>query len=40
MEGAAAILSGEAAGPLRLNRRGVLGYVQILAQLDRHAEAL
>jgi tetratricopeptide (TPR) repeat protein len=39
MEGAAEILSGETAGPLRLNRRGVLAYVQILAQLDRTEDA-
>lgn len=39
-EGAAALLSGEAAGPLRLTRRGVVGYAQVLSQLDRSADAL
>ncbi|MCC6306601.1 MAG: tetratricopeptide repeat protein [Rhodobacteraceae bacterium] len=39
-EGAADLLSGEAAGPLRLTRRGVIGYAQVLAQLDRRDDAL
>ncbi len=39
-EGAARILSGEAAGPLRLSRRGVIGYIQILSQLERFEDAL
>lgn len=39
-EGAAALLSGDAAGPLRLTRRGVLGYAEVLSQLDRTADAL
>jgi len=39
-EGADAILSGEAAGPINLNRRGVMARVQILSQLERFDEAL
>ncbi|MFZ1468490.1 MAG: tetratricopeptide repeat protein [Paracoccaceae bacterium] len=39
-EGAEAILSGTAAGPINLNRRGVIAYVQILSQLERNPDAL
>jgi len=39
-EGAAELLSGEAAGPLRLTRRGVIGFAQVLSQLERQADAL
>ncbi|AWD22049.1 tetratricopeptide repeat protein [Pseudogemmobacter blasticus] len=39
-EGADAILSGQTAGPLNLNRRGVLARVQILSQLERNPDAL
>lgn len=39
-EGANGILSGEAAGPLNLNRRGVIAHVQILSQLERNADAI
>ena len=39
-EGAEAILSGKAAGPINLNRRGVIAYVQILSQLERNPDAL
>jgi Flp pilus assembly protein TadD len=39
-EGAAEILSGEAAGPLQLTRRGILAYVQVLSQLDRNPDAI
>lgn len=35
-----AILSGEAAGPLIVNRRGVIAHAQILSQLERPADAL
>ena len=38
-EGAEAILSGEAAGPLRLTRRGFEARAQVLSQLDRSEEA-
>jgi tetratricopeptide (TPR) repeat protein len=38
-EGADAILSGEANGPLRLTTRGVLAHVQVLLQLDRAEDA-
>ncbi|MEF3048831.1 tetratricopeptide repeat protein [Pseudotabrizicola sp. L79] len=34
------ILSGEAAGPLIVNRRGVIAHAQILSQLERPADAL
>lgn len=34
------ILSGEEAGPLIVNRRGVLAHVRILSQLERPADAL
>ncbi|RMD91692.1 MAG: tetratricopeptide repeat protein [Alphaproteobacteria bacterium] len=40
MEGAAKIFSGESAGPLRLGRRGIVAYAQILSQLDRNDDAL
>ncbi|MGY6634317.1 MAG: tetratricopeptide repeat protein [Alkalilacustris sp.] len=40
MEGADAILSGEAAGPIQLTRRGLEARVQILSQIDRTDEAL
>lgn len=39
-EGADAILSGEDAGPISLNRRGILARVEILSQLERNADAL
>jgi tetratricopeptide (TPR) repeat protein len=39
-EGADKILSGEAEGPINLNRRGVIARVQILSQLERNADAL
>jgi tetratricopeptide (TPR) repeat protein len=39
-EGADAILSGQAEGPINLNRRGVIARVQILSQLERNADAL
>lgn len=39
-EGADEILSGRAAGPLVVNRRGVLAHVQILSQLEKPQEAL
>ena len=39
-EGADAILSGKAAGPLVVNRRGLFAHIQILSQLERHADAL
>lgn len=39
-EGADAILSGRAAGPFRMARRGVLAHVQILSQIEKSAEAL
>nr|WP_282569284.1 tetratricopeptide repeat protein [Aliiroseovarius sp. S1339] len=38
-EGAASIFSGEE-GDLQLNRGGILAYVQVLSQLDRHTDAL
>jgi tetratricopeptide (TPR) repeat protein len=39
-EGADEILSGRAAGPILVNRRGVFAHVEILSQLERNAEAL
>lgn len=39
-EGADAILSGKAAGPLQLNRRGVLAHAEVLSQLERNADAV
>ena len=39
-EGADAILSGKASGPLPLMRRGVLAHAQVLSQLERNADAL
>lgn len=39
-EGAEAILSGQTAGPINLNRRGVIARVQILSQLERNTDAL
>lgn len=39
-EGADEILSGRAAGPIYVMRRGVLAHVQILSQLERNADAL
>ncbi len=39
-EGADAILSGREAGPLNLNRRGVMAHVQILSQLERNPDAV
>lgn len=40
LEGAEKILSGEAAGPLRMLRRGVIAHAQILSQLERNADAV
>ncbi|MFN3993337.1 MAG: tetratricopeptide repeat protein [Tabrizicola flagellatus] len=39
-EGADNILSGKAAGPIVVMRRGVFAHVQILSQLERNADAL
>jgi hypothetical protein len=39
-QGADAILSGKAAGPIFVMRRGVLAHAQILSQLERNADAL
>jgi tetratricopeptide (TPR) repeat protein len=39
-EGADAILSGQAEGPLVVNRRGIIAHVQILSQLERFDDAL
>lgn len=39
-EGAAEILSGEAAGPLRMTRRGVIAYAEVLSQLEQPGIAL
>ncbi|AMY67415.1 tetratricopeptide repeat protein [Frigidibacter mobilis] len=39
-EGADKILSGAAAGPLRLTRRGVIAHVEVLSQLERNAAAI
>lgn len=39
-EGADEILSGRAAGPIAVMRRGVIAHVQILSQLERKADAL
>lgn len=39
-EGADAILSGKANGPLTVMRRGVIAHVEILSQLERNADAL
>lgn len=39
-EGAQKILSGEAAGPVQMLRRGVVAHAQILSQLERNAEAI
>lgn len=39
-EGADAILSGQAAGPIAVMRRGVIAHVQILSQLERNPDAL
>lgn len=39
-EGAAEIMSGEAETPLRLTRRGIIAYAQVLSQLDRNAAAI
>lgn len=39
-EAADQILSGEAAGPLIVNRRGVIAHAKILSQLERPADAL
>ncbi len=40
LEGADAILSGRAAGPVVVMRRGVLAHAQILSGLERNADAL
>lgn len=39
-EGADEILSGKAAGPITVMRRGVFAHAQILSQLERNADAL
>jgi hypothetical protein len=39
-EGADAILSGKAAGPIFVMRRGVFAHAQILSQLERNADAI
>lgn len=39
-EGADHVLSGDAAGTLRVGRRGVLARLQVLSQIERHEEAL
>ncbi len=39
-EGADAILSGSAAGPLVVMRRGVIAHVEILSQLERNPDAI
>ena len=39
-EGADAIFSGRAAGPLQVMRRGVLAHAEVLSQLERNTEAL
>ncbi|MFN7223850.1 MAG: tetratricopeptide repeat protein [Paracoccaceae bacterium] len=39
-EGADSILSGQAEGPLVVNRRGIIAHVQILSQLERYDDAL
>jgi tetratricopeptide (TPR) repeat protein len=39
-EGADEILSGRAAGPIFVMRRGVIAHVQILSQLERNADAV
>lgn len=39
-EGADAILSGDAAGPLRLTRRGVIAHAEVLSQLERNPAAI
>ncbi len=39
-EGADAILSGQAAGPISLTKTGVFAHAQILSQLERNADAL
>jgi len=39
-EGADAILGGEAGGPIRATRRGVLTHAQVLSQLERNADAI
>jgi tetratricopeptide (TPR) repeat protein len=39
-EGADTILSGEAAGPINLTRRGIVAHAQILSQLERNEDAL
>jgi tetratricopeptide (TPR) repeat protein len=39
-EGADKILSGKAAGPLRLTKTGIYAYAQILSQLERNADAI
>lgn len=39
-EGADAILSGKAAGPIYVMRRGVFAHAQILSQLERNADAI
>ena len=40
LEGADEILSGRAAGPIYMMRRGVFAHVQILSQLERNTDAL
>ncbi len=40
LEGAAQIFSGDTGTTLRLTRRGVVAYAEVLSQLDRNADAL
>ncbi|MCV6592888.1 MAG: tetratricopeptide repeat protein [Silicimonas sp.] len=39
-EGSAVIFSGQAGATLNLTRRGVIGYAEVLSQLERNADAL
>ena len=39
-EGADAILGGQAGGPIRASRRGVIAHAQVLSQLERNADAV
>lgn len=39
-EGADTIFSGEAGGPLRATRRGIIAHAQVLSQLERNADAI
>ncbi len=40
LEGAEVILSGDAGGPLQLNRRGIVAFAQVLSQLERNGDAI